>query len=345
MTGKPLRWGIISTGNIARTLARAIKHAPGSELFAVASRALEPAQAFAREHGAARAFGSYEALLAEPEVDIVYIATPHPSHREWAIRAARAKKHILCEKPLGMNFGEVEAIVRAARENDVFLMEAFMYRCAPQTRRLIELVKDGAIGQVHAIEASFAFDGAFPASSRLLANELGGGGILDVGCYPVSISRLIAGAASGADFAEPLSVNGLGHVGATGVDEYAVAILKFPGDILASLATGVQLLRHNVVRVFGREGQILLDEPFLPARDGGATEIRIDRPGREPELIRVEAPDSLYAYEVETVRTQIQYREAREMSLADSLGNARVLDEWRGALGVRYAADDRGASA
>ncbi len=344
MTAETLRWGIISTGNIARTLAHAIRRAPGNELVAVASRALESAQAFAREYGVAHAHGSYEALLADPAVDVVYIATPHPSHAEWAVKAARAKKHILCEKPLGMNLGEVEEIVRAAREHDVFLMEAFMYRCAPQTRKLVELIASGAIGRVHALEASFGFDGAFSPSSRLLANELGGGGILDVGCYPVSISRLIAGAATGAPFAEPNSVSGLGHVGASGVDEYAVAILKFPGEILASLATGVQLLRHNVVRVFGREGQLLLKEPFLPAREGGASEIRLERPERDAEIFHIDAPDSLYVYEVEAVRAQIRNREAREMSHADSLGNARVLDEWRRALGVRYAADERGGT-
>jgi predicted dehydrogenase len=287
----------------------------------------------------ARAHGSYEALLADPEVDVVYIATPHPSHAEWAVKAARAGKHILCEKPLGMNLREVEAIVGAAREHGVFLMEAFMYRCAPQTRKLVELIASGAIGRVHALEASFGFDGQFSASSRLLANELGGGGILDVGCYPVSIARLIAGAATGAPFAEPTRVLGMGHVGATGVDEYAVAMLEFPGEIVASLATGVQLLRHNVVRVFGREGQILGREPFLPAREGGSTEIHLERPGREVEIVRVDAPNSLYVYEVQTVQAQIQNREAREMSHADSLGNARALDEWRRALGVRYAAD------
>ncbi len=336
-----LRWGIISTGNIARTLARAIQSAPSHELVAVASRSLEPAQTFAREHGASRAHGSYEALLDDPAVDVVYIATPHPSHAEWSVKAARAKKHILCEKPLGMNLREVEAIVRAARENDVFLMEAFMYRCAPQTRKLIELIESGVIGRVHALEASFGFDGSFSPSSRLLANELGGGGILDVGCYPVSIARLIAGAATGSSFAEPTSVLGLGHVGSTGVDEYATAILKFPGEIVASLATSVQLLRHNVVRVFGREGQILLREPFLPAREGGASEISIERPGREPEVLRLEAPASLYVHEIEAVRAQLEHREAREMSLADSLGNARALDQWRSALGVRYAADEQ----
>jgi predicted dehydrogenase len=239
-----------------------------------------------------------------------------------------------------MNLSEVTEIIDAARVNGVFLMEAFMYRSAPQTKKLVELVKNGAIGRVHAIEASFGFDGDFPLSSRLLDNQLGGGGILDVGCYPVSISRLLAGAATGAPFADPEQVFGLGHVGEQSrVDEHAVAILKFPGEIVASLATGVQLKRHNVVRVFGRAGSILVDDPFLPAREGGSTEIVIERPERPNEVIRVDAPDPLYVYEVDAVAAQIERREAREMSHADSLGNARALDQWRKAIGVSYAAD------
>jgi predicted dehydrogenase len=340
VTARKLRWGIVSTGKIARTLARALAKSSTSELVAVASRCEESARKFASEFAVPRAHGSYEALFADPGVDIAYIATPHPSHAHWAVLAARAKKHVLCEKPLGMTLTEVTRIVQAAREHDVFLMEAFMYRCAPQTRKLVELVASGVIGRVHAIAASFGFDGAFPVSGRLLANELGGGGILDVGCYPVSIARLLAGAAQGAPFSDPVSVHGLGHVGGTSrVDEYAVAILKFPGEIVATLACAVQLLQENVVRVFGRGGQLLVREPFLPAKDGGFTEILIERPGREAEVVRVDAPDGLYVYEVDTVADQIERREAREMSHADSLGNARTLDLWREAVGVTYAAD------
>jgi predicted dehydrogenase len=348
MAARTLRWGIVSTGNIARTLARAIAKSRSSELVAVGSRSAESAAAFAAEHGVPRAHGSYEALFADPEVDIVYIATPHPSHAQWTVLAARAKKHVLCEKPLGMTFAEVSRMVDAARENDVFLMEAFMYRCAPQTRKLVELVASGALGRVHAIQASFGFDGAFPLSGRLLTNELGGGGIMDVGCYPVSVARLLAGAAQStpAPFCDPTTVHGLGHVGErTHVDEYAVAILKFPGDIVATLATGVQLLQDNTVRVFGREGRILVREPFLPAREGGATEIVLERAGREPEIVPVAAPDGLYVYEVDAVAAQIQQREAREMSLADSLGNARTLEQWRRAIGVTYAADSAAVGA
>src|SRR6187551_1168106 len=262
MTARKLRWGILSTGKIARTFARSLAVSESGELVAVASRTPEGASAFAAEFGVARAHGSYEALLADPEVEVVYIAPPHPFHAHWSILAARAKKHVLCEKPLGMNHAEVEAIVQAARENDVFLLEAFMYRCHPQTREVARLLRSGALGQIKAIQASFGIDGAYPSSSRLLNNELGGGGILDVGCYPVSMARLVAGVVNGEQFSEPLSLKALGFVGESSrVDEYSSAILKFPGEIVATLSSAVQLWQDNSVRIFGSEGRLLLRTP------------------------------------------------------------------------------------
>ncbi|MET0792797.1 MAG: Gfo/Idh/MocA family oxidoreductase [Polyangiaceae bacterium] len=340
MSVKQLRWGIISTGSIAHTLARALAKSSTGELVAVASRSQEAACNFAREFGVPHAHASYEALLANPEVDVVYIATPHPSHAEWVVQAARAKKHVLCEKPLGMNHAQVSRMVQAAREHDVFLMEAFMYRCHPQTQRLVALLKSGTLGQVKAIQATFGFDGAFEPGHRVINHELGGGGILDVGCYPVSMARLVAGIASGVAFGEPLELHALGHVGdRSRVDEYSVAILKFPGEILATLATSVQLAQDNVVRIFGSEGRLLLKEPWHPGSERDFTEIVIERPGREPEIVRVASASTAYGYELEAVAAQIAQREAHEMTLADSLGNALTLDRWRNAIGVTFAAD------
>ncbi|HEY3253338.1 MAG TPA: Gfo/Idh/MocA family oxidoreductase [Polyangiaceae bacterium] len=343
MTARKLRWGIISTGKIAGTFARSLAESQTGELVSVASRTPEGASAFAAEFGVARAHGSYQALLADPEVEAVYIATPHPGHAHWSIAAARAKKHVLCEKPLGMNYAEVSAIVQAARDNDVFLMEAFMYRCHPQTREVVRLLRAGVLGKVKAIHASFGIDGAYPANHRVLNHELGGGGILDVGCYPVSMARLVAGVANGEPFSEPLSLHALGHVGESSrVDEYASAILKFPGEILASLSTAVQLWQENSVRIFGSEGRMLLRTPWHPAHAAdaaGRSEIVIERPKQADEIIVVPAPGTIYSYEIDAVRAQLQQRQAAEMSWADSLGNAQTLDRWRQALGVTFAAD------
>lgn len=340
MAARKLRWGILSTGKIAHTFARALAESESGELVAVASRSHGSAASFAAEFGLSRAHGSYEALLADPEVEVVYIAPPHPWHAHWSIAAARAKKHVLCEKPLGMNHAEVSAIVQAARDNDVFLMEAFMYRCHPQTREVLRLLRSGALGRVKGIQASFCIDGAYPPSHRVLNNELGGGGLLDVGCYPVSMARLVAGVAVGESFAEPLELHALGHVGETSrVDEYTAAVLKFPGEIVASLATAVQLWQDNSVRIFGSEGRLWLRAPWHPAHESDFSEIVLERGKKEAEVLRVSAPGSLYGYEIDAVRDQLEQRQAAEMSWADSLGNALTLDRWRSQLGVTFAAD------
>ncbi len=198
-SNRRLAWGIIGTGSIAGAFAEGLSHSATGKLIAVGSRSKESAAKFGGKWGVPpeACHASYEALLADDNVQAVYIATPHPLHAEWAIKAAEANKHILCEKPIGLNAYEAAAIIEAAIANDVFLMEAFMYRCAPQTAELIRLIRDERIiGDVRVIQGSFSFHAGYDEASRVLSNDLGGGGILDVGCYPVSMSRLIAGAAS-----------------------------------------------------------------------------------------------------------------------------------------------------
>ncbi|MEW6752713.1 MAG: aldo/keto reductase [Candidatus Latescibacterota bacterium] len=337
-----LRWGIIGAGGIARTFARGLEKSKTGKLVAVGSRTREKAEAFGAEMHvpAERCYGGYDELLADAQVQAVYIATPHPMHAQWAIRAAEAGRHILCEKPIGINQYEAMAIVEAARRHDVFLMEAFMYRCHPQTARLVELVRQGAVGEVRVIQATFSFHAGFSPDGRLFANELGGGGILDVGCYCTSLSRLVAGAALGLPFAEPLEVRGAGHLGQTGVDEWAVATARFPGDILAQWATGVSLNQENVVRVFGSEGHILVPSPWIPAREGGAVKILVKaNRDKEPREIQVKTSDFLYALEADTVAANLERRQAPSpaMSWDDTLGNMRALDLWRASFGFTYA--------
>src|SRR5687768_2022995 len=211
-----LRWGILGTGNIARSFTIGMRSSRTGRIVAVASRERAKAERFVAEHltggPAVKSHASYESLLADADVDAVYISPPHPEHAYWAIQTARAGKHILCEKPIGLNFGEAMAIVESARDAGVFLMEAFMYRCLPQTATIIELVKSGAVGEVKMIQAAFGFSVKFDPNHRLFANALGGGGILDVGCYPVSMSRLIAGAAMGKNFADPIRDKATGEM-------------------------------------------------------------------------------------------------------------------------------------
>ncbi|MHB9024126.1 MAG: Gfo/Idh/MocA family protein [Armatimonadota bacterium] len=339
---KKLAWGLIGTGGIARAFASALTHSHTGELVAIGSRSMEKAEAFAAEFPAPHRHGSYEALLANPAVEAVYISTPHPNHAEWAIAAAKAGKHILCEKPIGLNAAEAQQIIDAAKRHDVFLMEAFMYRCHPQIAKLIELLRGGAIGEVRVIQATFSFHSPFNPDSRIYKNALGGGGILDVGCYCTSMARLVAGIANGMDFIEPLEVKGTGVLGKTGVDEYAVASLKFPGGVLAELATGVAVGQESVVRIFGSEGSIMLPTPWIPTREGGTTKIIVQQKGsHEPQEILVETDEWLYAMEADIVARHLADRQAPSpaMSWADTLGNMQTLDRWRAEIGLVYDAE------
>ena len=217
-----------------------------------------------------------------------------------------------------------------------------MYRCHPYVARLVELLKSGAIGEVRHVQAAFSFQADFDPRSRLFANALGGGGILDVGCYCASMARLVAGAATGKDFAEPVELKACGHLGATGVDEWTTAVAKFPGGITATLSTGVSLGMDNSVRIHGSAGTISIPSPWIPPREGGKTSIFVHRAGRgEPEEIMVDSPRWLYAGEADTVAANIARRQAPApaMSWDDSLGNMRALDLWRESIGLVYESE------
>lgn len=337
----PLRWGLLATGNIARAFAGGVQHSDTGVLVAAASRSLQKAQAFCQTFDIPTAHGSYQALLDDANVDAVYISTPHPMHAEWAIKAAEAGKHILVEKPIALNRSDAEAIIDAAEQHDVFLMEGFMYRCQPQIARLIECIQSGRIGEVQAIEASFSFRCGWNPDSRLLNRELGGGGILDVGGYPVSFARLIAGVAIGKPFADPHTVKAVGQITETGVDAYTAAVLQFEQGLIAQVATGVQLRMRNQALVYGTKGMITLPSPWLGAgREGGVSSLLIDT-GGETETIPINTPQGLYALEADRVAAHIADRQAPSpaMSWADTVGNAATLDAWREQIGLTYPED------
>jgi predicted dehydrogenase/aryl-alcohol dehydrogenase-like predicted oxidoreductase len=331
---RTLAWGIIGPGGIARAFAGQLPLSTTGKLAAVASRDQQRAERFAAEFGAEKSYADYAELLADDEVRAVYVATPHPWHFEWSLRAIEAGKHVLCEKPLTLNHAWSMALVEAARRADVFLMEGYMYRCHPQTRRLAELIRDGAIGEVRHVEASFSFAADFRTDGRIYDANLGGGGILDVGGYPVSVARLIAGVASGAPFADPVSVSAVGRIGETGVDEWTTASLGFSGGITAQVSTGIRLAGENSVRVLGSEGYLVVPVPWLPSATE-STSIMLHRVGADVAEIKI-APRGLYAAEADTVAAHLADRQAPEMSWADTLGNMATLDTWRAEIGLTY---------
>ncbi|MCW5547470.1 MAG: aldo/keto reductase [Opitutaceae bacterium] len=334
----PFGWGILATGRIAGIFAQGVARSQHSRLVAVGSRTPASAERFAKEFGVPRAHGSYEALLADPEVQAVYIAVPHPQHVEWAVKAAEAGKHILCEKPIGLNRAEAMVMAEAAREHGVLLMEAFMYRCHPQTAKIVELVRSGALGEVKLVQASFGFNAPFNAASRLWANAAGGGGILDVGCYPVSLARLIAGAMSGRPFLDPVAVTGAGQLHPeTGVDVVAAATLKFANGLVAQVATSVGVGQDNSARLYGTAGMLHVPSPWIPPSDGEAAKLFLHKDGKVEEIAIV-TPAALYGLEADAVARALAAgrRETEAMSVADTLGNMAALDAWRAAVGLVY---------
>ncbi len=332
-----LAWGIIGTGRIAGVFAHGVTQSQTGRLVAVGSRSQATADTFGETWQIPHRYSSYEDVLADKSVEAVYVAVPHPFHAEWAIKAAEAGKHVLCEKPIGLNYAEAMAVVEAAERNSVFLMEGYMYRCHPQIQKLLEVIRSGVIGQVRVIQASFSFQAGDHPESRLLNNTLGGGGILDVGGYCTSMVRLIAGAARGQAFVEPVRFEAVGHVGEkTHVDEYTIASLLFPGDIVAQLFTGVQVGGENVVRVFGSEGSILLSSPWTPRVNEDVHILVQKEQEPNPRRIPIENTRDLYALEADAVAKYLSERQAPTMTWEDTLGNMKALDRWRACLGVVY---------
>ena len=338
-SGRKVAWGIIGTGGIARKFAAGVIASRTGQLLAVGSRTAESANRFADEFAIPRRYASYDEMLADPEVEAVYISLPNHLHSHWTVRCAEAKKQILCEKPLATNVAEAKVAVEAARANGVFLMEAFMYRCHPQIAKLVELVKEKVVGDVRVIEATFAFNmrGDRPENIRQ-QNPAAGGGIMDVGCYTMSGVRLIAGAALGQDFAEPIEVKGAGHIGKNSrVDEWATATLRFPGDIVASVTCGIQVAMGTAIRVWCSEGHLVLPTPWAPGPDDGL--ILVYRDGQpEPEEVRVPSGLPIYAVEADAVAGYLGGSQAKPpaMTWEDSLGNMRAIDMWRKEVGLVF---------
>jgi predicted dehydrogenase/aryl-alcohol dehydrogenase-like predicted oxidoreductase len=338
----PIRWGILGPGNIAQAFAGGVAHSRTGRLAAIATR--DPGRpGLAEAFPGARIIDGYEALLRDPEVDAVYIATPHPTHAQWAIRAAEAGKHVLCEKPMGLTAFEADAMIHTARKAGTFLGEAFMYRLHPQTLKLVELIRSGVIGEVRMVKSSFGFAmPGFMPEHRLYSNDLAGGGILDVGGYPVSMARLIAGAAAGQPFLEPDKVFGAAELGQSGVDEWASAVLHFPSGVIAEVSCSISLTQDNVLRIFGTKGRMEVPDFWFAGgnRDAGPGHIEVIREGGEPETISLGETRHMYSFEVDGVGDAVlagrQEFAWPGMGWADSLGNLAVLDKWRTAVGLEY---------
>ena len=317
---EPVRWGILSTARINRLVLPAMAASELVELVAVASRDSGRAVEYAREHGIPRAHGSYEELLADDDVEAVYVPLPNGLHVDWSVRALEAGKHVLCEKPLDWRPEQVERAFGVAEREGRILMEAFMYRHHPQTRRVAELVASGAIGELRAVRATFAFTLADATNVRL-DRELGGGALLDVGCYCVSIARLVAG--------EPVRVSGTSVVGATGVDVRFVGTLLFPGQVLAHFDCGFDMPPQDRAEIVGSKATLVVPSPFM------IDEARLLVVPERGAAEEIDVPDAdRFRLELENMSRAIRGAEEPLLSHADAVGQARTL-----AALLRSAAD------
>jgi xylose dehydrogenase (NAD/NADP) len=315
VTVEVLRWGIIGPGRIAPRLVRAVGACPRGELGAVASRDPDRAASFAAEHGIARSFGSYDALLASPEVDVVYISLPNHLHADWTIRALESGKHVLCEKPLALTVKDVDAIRAASDRSGRIAVEAFMYLHHPQILRALELARDGALGPLELVNGTFSFLIGHPGDPRI-DPAMGGGSLWDVGCYPVSLARRVAGE-------EPVQVAAFARFDERGVDRTFIGQLHFPGGLLAQFDSGFAAPDRERIEIVGRDATLVLGSPFLPAPDGPPPTLTLWH-GREATTIDVASVDHYHA-EVEDLTAAILDGTPPRIDLDFSRGNIATL--------------------
>ena len=307
-----LRLGLLSTARINREILAAASGSGRVQVVAVASREDARAEAYAREHGLPRAHGSYEALLDDADVDAIYVPLPNGLHHEWTMRALRAGKHVLCEKPYSRHLGEVEEAFGLAAETGLVLMEAFMYRHHPQTGIAAQLVAGGVLGRLRAIRATFTFR-LERAEDPRLEPELAGGSLMDVGCYCVSGSRLLAG--------EPVGVQGEQVMGETGVDLAFHGTLRFDDDVVAQIDSSFTLPGFQRLEALGEDGSLLVESPWRPDW-GGAVVVR-----RGEETTRIEVPSAdMFQLELENFAAAAAGEAQPLLGRADALGQARAID-------------------
>ncbi len=311
MTEK-LRWGLLSTAKINAALFKPLAKSKRNTLFAVGSRSEESAQAYAAEHSIPRAHGTYEALLADPEVDVIYNSLPNHLHAEWTIKALEAGKHVLCEKPFALTLDEVDAMSEAAQRTGKVLAEAFMYRTHPQTIKAKEIVDSGELGKILIVKGGFTFTFARPGNYRL-DPALGGGGLWDVGCYPLSYARTMLGL-------EPLEVFGWQMTGESGIDEFFSAQMLFPGEIHAQFDCGFRGPFRAFIEIVGELGTLEIPTPFHP---GKKTDILLTRNGKTKK-IEVKGQNT-YLGEVEDMADAILLGKAPHISLVDSRANVAAI--------------------
>ncbi|GAP62120.1 hypothetical protein ARMA_0543 [Ardenticatena maritima] len=322
------RWGILATGRIAATMAADLCAAEDAELVAVASRSQEAADRFGERWGIPRRYGRYEDLVADPDVEIVYIATPHSLHADNIRLCLEAGKHVLCEKPLTLNARQAADCIALAREKGLFLMEAVWMRFFPAIQQAHDWVRSGVLGTVRLIQADFCFHAPFDPHSRLYNPALGGGALLDVGIYPLSLATMLLGF--------PDEVQGNALLAPTGVDATNALMLIYP-ESLALLSSSVAVEKPQEAWIVGDEGRIHLHAPFFHPE-----QVTLERYGEPPLTCTFPHPDHGYGYEIAEVHACLRagLTESPRMPLDESQRLLALMDTLRARWGVRYPGED-----
>jgi D-xylose 1-dehydrogenase (NADP+, D-xylono-1,5-lactone-forming) len=307
----PVQWGILSTADINRLVIPAARESAKVDVVAVASREQGRAEEYARRWEIPRAYGSYEELLADDEIEAVYISLPNNLHCEWSIRSVEAGKHVLCEKPMSRRGADVEEAFDAAERAGRILTEAFMYRHNPQTKRLQQLVDEGAIGDLRVIRACFSY-AMYDTDNIRLRTDVEGGSLMDVGCYCVNGSRLLGG--------EPERVYGQQLTGPSGTDWVFTGTLRFPGEVFGLFDCGTALAHRDELEAIGTEGSLFLHDPW-----------HVDEPGielrRDGQVESIDLPyENSYRLELENLSDAIRGEAEPLLGRDDAVGNARVIE-------------------
>ena len=320
-----IKWGIIGLGKIAGKIADALKLVDGAELYAVASRTQEKAVLFGSTHAAEKSYGSYEELVKDSAVDVVYIATPHVSHAEMTLLCLNHGKSVLCEKPFAMNRKEVELMIDLAKEKQLFLMEAMWTRFIPATEKVLELIQDGVIGELRSVHADFGFSAEYEPGKRLFNKSLGGGALLDIGIYPLYLSYLILG--------QPQDIQATAHIGPTGVDHSVAMLLSFAGDRQGILHTTLTSTTQTSAWIHGSEGSI-----YMHPRFHHCDRLSVLKNHEEVAVYDIPFLGNGYCHEIIEVAECLRQGKTQSslMSWEDSLALIDLLDGVRDRIGLVY---------
>ncbi|MDR1420313.1 MAG: Gfo/Idh/MocA family oxidoreductase [Treponema sp.] len=321
-----IAWAFAGTGGITNQFITGLRSAQGAKALAVSSRSMDTARAFAARYGVEKAFGDYDAMVSDPSVDVVYIGTPHPTHRDLAVKALRAGKAVLCEKPVCINSGEMADIARTARENRVFFMEAMWTRFTPPLCKVREWLALGLIGEVKMVQANFGFRSPWNTEGRLLNPLLGGGALLDAGVYPVSFASMVFGPLM------PEKIAAVLHLGETGVDEECAALFSWGGSRIASIGASVRTSMYSDAWVCGSEGRVHIPDYVF------AHSAELELHGKYTHHYEGEFYSNGYNYEAEEVMNCMREgkTESAVMPIDESVVIMKIMDEIRAQGNFRY---------